>query len=227
MMRGFFLTGTDTGVGKTCVALGLMAGLQARGHTVLGMKPVATGCRPTRQGLRNDDAVRLRRRGSLRVPYRWVNPYAFEPPVAPHIAAGECGVSIDLSVIGASMAQLAARADWVVVEGVGGWRVPLGPDATVADLAVTLGVPAVLVVAVRLGCLNHALLTYESILRAEVLLAGWVANRADPHCDRFEANIATLRQRLAAPLIGTLPHLPRPGAVAAARLLNLGLLAGI
>jgi dethiobiotin synthetase len=210
MSRAAFVTGTDTGVGKTRVALGLMHALQARGYRVVGMKPVATGCSRRGRSLRNDDALRLQRQGSVRLPYRSVNPYAFEPPIAPHIAAAEAGVAVDPEVIGASFECLASQADWVVVEGIGGWRVPLSPALTLADLVLDLKLPVILVVAVRLGCLNHALLTAESVAHCGAALAGWVANLADPACERIEANIEALKDRLPAPLLGTLPYRRQP-----------------
>src|SRR5690606_25531823 len=159
MTQGYFVTGTDTGVGKTRISLALMRALQAQGHTVLGMKPVASGCRSTADGLRNDDAVQLRAQASFDVPYDQVNPYAFEPPIAPHLAALAVGTVIRIDVIRDMLDRLGASADRVVVEGVGGWLVPIDASATMADVAVAVDLPVVLVVAVRLGCLNHALLT--------------------------------------------------------------------
>jgi dethiobiotin synthetase len=221
MPQAVFVTGTDTGVGKTLVALGLMDALRSRGYRVAGMKPVATGCARKGGQLLNDDALRLQRRASVRLPYEWVNPYAFEPPIAPHIAAAEAGVSIDPELIRARLERLGSRADWVVMEGVGGWKVPLGPGRMLADLVADLGLPVILVVGVRLGCLNHALLSTESILRSGSALAGWVANQMDRQCERIEANIEALRERLPAPLLGILPHRGRPRVQEVAALLDL------
>jgi dethiobiotin synthetase len=205
--RGYFITGTDTGVGKTVVTLGLMQCLQARGLRVVGMKPVASGCVRTAQGLRNDDALRLQHHSSLALHYQEVNPYAFEPAVAPHLAADAAGVRIDLATIRTGLGWLAARADFVCVEGVGGWLVPLNESQTVADLAGELGLEVILVVGVRLGCLNHALLTAQAIGALGLALTGWVANTPAPGFERVGENIVALEERLGAPRLGTVPYL--------------------
>lgn len=219
-MRGFFVTGTDTGVGKTWITLGLMHALQDRGFTVAGMKPVASGCRREPDGLRNDDAERIQAASSLHLPYERINPYAFEPPVAPHIAAAEAGIRIDVERIRQACASIAAQADCVVAEGVGGWLVPLNDRDTVADMAASLGLPVILVVGIRLGCLNHALLTAESIRAHGCTLVGWVANVVDGGCERIEENIAALSARIPAPLLGTVPHLDQLDADAVAARLS-------
>jgi dethiobiotin synthetase len=206
-MSGIFVTGTDTSCGKTEVSLGVMLALQRRGLQVLGMKPVASGCDGTTSGLRNEDARRLLAQGSTRVAYELVNPYALAPPIAPHIAAGQAGVTIELERICAAYQQLAAQGDWVVVEGVGGWRVPLGPSLSVSDLPPALGLPVVLVVGLRLGCLNHALLTAESIRARGSRLAGWVANQIDPQMLVRQENLATLAALIDAPCLGLVPSL--------------------
>jgi dethiobiotin synthetase len=205
---GYFVTGTDTGVGKTQVTLGLMRHLQDRGRRVLAMKPVASGCQRTAQGLRNADALLLQRQGSQPLEYREVNPYAFEPAIAPHLAAHEAGVRIELNTIRTGFERLAAQADQVCVEGVGGWLVPLNEAQTAADLAVELGLGVILVVAIRLGCLNHALLTQVAIAAAGLHFAGWVANQPSPGFERAGDIIGALRSRLAAPLLGAVPFLP-------------------
>ena len=211
-MSGVFVTGTDTGVGKTEIALALMAALQQRGLSVLGMKPVASeGC-ATEAGVRCQDALRLQTQGSLQVGYAAVNPYAFEPPIAPHIAAGRSGVSIELGPIRTAYQALADQADWVVVEGVGGWRVPLGPSLSVSDLPAALDIPVVLVVGLRLGCLNHSLLTAESIRAGGLRLVGWVANQVDPNMRARDENIATLAALIDAPSIGVVPWVAQPRA---------------
>jgi dethiobiotin synthetase len=173
-MSGVFITGTDTDCGKTAISLGLMAALQSRGLHVLGMKPVASGCALEPSGLRNADALRLLEQGSSREHYDWINPYAFGPPIAPHLAAAEAGIEISLTRIVTAYLALEARADWVVVEGVGGWRVPLGPDLSLSDLPSALELPVILVVGLRLGCINHALLTAESIQISDARLIGWI-----------------------------------------------------
>lgn len=213
--RGIFVTGTDTGCGKTEISLGLMAALQAQGQRVAGMKPVASGSDWTSAGLRNEDALRLQAQTGFETPYDLVNPYAFAPPIAPHLAAEEAGVSIDLDRITQAFQGLAAAADRVVVEGVGGWRVPLGPGISVADLPLRLDLPVVLVVGLRLGCLNHALLTAESILASGARLLGWVANQVDPEMERVEANVQSLVHRLPSPLLAQFGYCPPRPTLAA------------
>jgi dethiobiotin synthetase len=205
---GYFITGTDTGVGKTVVTLGLMQRLQGQGRRVVAMKPVASGCRRTGQGLRNADALLLQQQGSLPLEYSQVNPYAFEPAIAPHLAAAETGVRIELDAIMRGFERLAAQADLIFVEGIGGWLVPLNEVQTVADLAADLGLGIILVVGIRLGCLNHALLTQAAIAGAGLRLAGWVANHPSPGCERAGENIRALQSRITAPLLGTVPFLP-------------------
>ena len=321
-MKGFFVTGTDTGCGKTEVSLGLILALRQAGFRVQGMKPVASGCSlvssstltspctansyfptssltnaqvlsagtaafqvqtrplpvegrsttpseripigqsaglaghhadthaqahaqaqaqaqaqasgpdlvacpnltpPDGKGLRNPDAERLLAHSSRQVPYDWVNPYAFLPPIAPHIAAREAGVCIDPDLIRARARDLAVLGDLVIVEGVGGWRVPLGPDLAVSDLPGLLGLPVILVVGLRLGCLNHALLTAESIVAGGCRLAGWVVNEIDPEMARREENLATLASLLPAPLLGHIPWLDEPGPSTASLLDVAGL----
>ena len=205
--RGVFVTGTDTGAGKTLVAAALLRGLASRGLRAAGMKPVATGCERTPAGLRNDDARSLGRHASVDAGYEEINPFAFEPAIAPHLAAAEAGIRIDLARIATCCAQLARRADRVVVEGVGGWRVPLNEREDVADLARMLGLPVLLVVGVRLGCLNHARLSADAIAAAGVPWAGWVASCIDPQMSRMRENLAALEALLPAPCLGTIPFL--------------------
>ncbi|MGB5177234.1 MAG: dethiobiotin synthase [Gammaproteobacteria bacterium] len=203
---GYFVTGTDTGVGKTMVTLGLMQCLQAQGHSVAAMKPVASGCERHAAGMRNADALLLQQQATVEPGYELVNPYAFEPAIAPHIAAAQAGVHIDLEHILATHQRLAAGVDCVLVEGVGGWQVPLNEDETLADLARLLGLDVVMVVAMRLGCLNHALLTAAAIEAAGCTLAGWVANLLPPLPECVEENIKSLKSRISAPLLGVLPE---------------------
>ena len=203
-MSAFLLTGTDTGIGKTFVACALLHAARALGLRALGMKPVAAGARDV-DG-QNEDAARLREAASFDPGLALCNPYCLRQPVAPHIAAQEEGVTIDPSRILAAFAALRTKADLVIVEGVGGFRVPLGPAYDTADLAVDLGLPVVLVVGMRLGCINHALLTAEAIAARGLSFAGWIANRIDPHMQRFEQNLAALAQRLPAPLLGVVPY---------------------
>lgn len=198
-VNGLFVTGTDTGVGKTRVAVALIHALRAHGLRVAAMKPVAAGCVP---GELNDDVSALLQAANVAADLRDINPYSFEPPIAPHLAAQQAGVRIELPVIVAAYARLAAAADVVVVEGAGGWRVPLNDREEMADLAQALALPIVLVVGLRLGCLNHALLTAESIAHRQLPWAGWVGNQIDPAMACKEANLDALRVRLPAPCLG-------------------------
>jgi dethiobiotin synthetase len=214
--RGYFITGTDTGVGKTAVTLGLMAHLQAQGKIVAAMKPVASGCERTATGLVNEDALQLQRQSSVALPYALVNPYAFEPSVAPHIAAARLGVTIAIDTICSAFDKIAGMADCVLVEGVGGWQVPLNDDETLVDLARALNLEVILVVGIRLGCLNHALLTAESIVANGCAATGWVANRLPPGADSAQENINTLKSRLLLKFLGEVPAMEcvEPGLIA-------------
>lgn len=213
--RGVFVTGTDTDVGKTLIACALLHAWRAAGKTAIGMKPVAAGCEIQAQSLICGDVIMLRQASSVQAPNELVNPYAFEPPVAPHIAAEEASVVIDLERIHAAFLTLAECAEIVVVEGAGGFRVPLNLHEDSADLARKLGLPVVLVVGMRLGCLNHALLTAEAIRARGLTLAGWVANRIDPDMLHYESNLAALRERIGAPLLGVVKYeaVPDPARV--------------
>jgi dethiobiotin synthetase len=206
MSGGWFVTGTDTGVGKTRVARLLLEALARAGHTAAGMKPVASGCRVTAAGLRSDDALELMQASGAAADYADVNPYALASACAPHIAAREMGVEIQMDKILESFRRLQRKSPWVVVEGVGGWKVPLGERLTMAEVACALGLPVILVVGLRLGCLNHALLTAEAIRRAGIPLAGWVANRIDPAMTHVPENIATLEKIIAAPMLAQIPY---------------------
>ena len=205
---GLFVTGTDTGVGKTRVAAGLCRAYGARGLRVAAMKPVASGSVRGPRGLRNEDALELQRAMTVRATYAEINPFAFEPPIAPHIAAEEAGTPIDFARLESAYRRLSARSDVVVVEGAGGWLAPLDAARGFADLAVAWGLDVVIVVGLRLGCLNHALLTAESVERRGLRIAGWVGNAIDSRFERRRANLATLRARLPAPCLGLLPHAP-------------------
>lgn len=204
--RGVFIAGTDTGVGKTLVACAVLRGLSAIGLRVSGMKPVAAGAQRIRGAWYNEDVAQLRAAGNVDSPPQWVNPYCFAPAIAPHIAAREAGTAISLTRIAGNYSRLASRADVVVVEGAGGLLVPLGARHVVADIPRRLGLPVVLVVGMRLGCLNHALLSAESLQSRGLLFAGWVANEIDPGMSRRTQNLETLRARLPAPLLGHVRH---------------------
>lgn len=203
MKYGYFITGTDTGVGKTRISTALLTAFNARGLSTAAMKPIATGCTPTAHGLRNDDALALQQHASLQLSYEQVNPYAFAPAIAPHLAAAQAGQIIDLARIKHGLDILSAQADAMIVEGVGGWLVPLNADVTLADLVYELGLPVILVVGMRLGCLNHALLTAQSIEQFDLPFAGWIANVIDPAMQCIEENIQALRERIATPWLGT------------------------
>jgi len=200
--QALFVTGTDTGVGKTRVAAALCRAFAARGRRVAAMKPVASGCILTPEGLRNEDALALLAAMNVRAEYSTVNPYAFEPAIAPHIAALEAGVDIDFSVLDRAYDRLRMQSEVLIVEGAGGWLAPLDDARGFADLAVHWQMDIVLVVGMRLGCLNHALLTAESIERRGLRLRGWVANSIDPLFERLQENISTLHKRILAPCLG-------------------------
>jgi dethiobiotin synthetase len=222
-MQRLFVTGTDTGVGKTRIAVALCLAFGAAGKRVAAMKPVASGCERTREGLRNDDAVALRGAMNVRASYDEVNPYAFEPAIAPHIAAVEAGRRIEFEFLDRCYERLALQSDVTVVEGAGGWLAPLDEERTFADLAAHWQLDIVLVVGLRLGCLNHALLTQESIQRRGLRLRGWVGNSVDANFERRDENLATLRGTIAAPCWGTFPYSPNSGAADVARILSTSL----
>ncbi len=207
MAKGFFITGTDTEVGKSWCTVGLMAKLQQQGQSVVGMKPVASGCSETREGLRNEDALLIQQQASKLIDYAIINPYSFAPAIAPHIAAAQSGERIKLGRITEQFIHLKNEADTVVVEGVGGWQVPLNDNESVADLALALKLPVILVVGLRLGCINHALLTAESIRQTGCTLAGWIANSLHTDMGEQQQNIDAIAQRIDAPLLATVPHL--------------------
>lgn len=207
-MLRLFVTGTDTGVGKTRIATALCLAYVAAGKRVTGMKPVASGCSSTPDGLRNDDALALLGAMNVRAGYGDVNPYAFEPAIAPHIAAKEAGRSIDFEVLERSYERLSLQSEVTIVEGAGGWLAPLDDARSFADLATRWRLDVVLVVGLRLGCLNHALLTVESIHRHGLRLAGWVGNSVDPDFSRRDANVQTLSCRIESPCLGVFPYSP-------------------
>lgn len=204
MACGYFVTGTDTGIGKTTFALALIRALQQRGLRVATMKPVAAGGEWIDGRCLNEDVLALSQAANVKVDWAAMNPYAFLPAIAPHIAAAQAGASIEIDHIVMAYAALAAQADVVVVEGAGGWRVPLNAQQDIADLAVALDLPVILVVGMRLGCLNHALLTADAIGQRGLQWAGWVANILDADMPALEENIATLHARLPQPYLGRL-----------------------
>ena len=216
----YFVTGTDTNVGKTLISCALLYGFAGQGQRVVGMKPVACD----EDGV-SEDVRLLRAASNVRSSRGQVNPYCFERAVAPHLAARFAGVRIDLGRIVESCWELAAQADVVIVEGAGGFRVPLNDMQDSADLAKQLNLPVILVVGMRLGCLNHALLTAEVIAACGLTLAGWVANCVDGQMTMLNENIAALQQRFDAPLLGVVPHYPAsPDAMDVVSFLDLSLL---
>jgi dethiobiotin synthetase len=215
MQRAWFVTGTDTGVGKTLVSAALLTALARTGRRVLGMKPVASGCDATPQGLRSADAEALRVAGNVVADYEDLNPYALAAPTAPHLAAAEAGVQIDIANIRAHYVRLAARADDVVVEGVGGWLVPINRTQTMADVVRGLELPVILVVGMRLGCLNHALLTERAISASGCRLVAWVANSFENSVP--DGYVEALTDCLDAPCLGVFPF-GTSAAIAADRL---------
>ena len=224
--QGFYITGTDTGIGKTVVSTALLHALRARGLRAVGMKPVASGCERvlrdgTLQGWRNDDALALQAASDPQPAYADLNPYALPLPLAPELAAREAGVSIDLDTILAAHARLQAQADSVVVEGVGGWAAPLSAALAQADLVRALDLPVVLVIGLRLGCLNHAILSARAITDDGCRLVGWIGNAIDPDMARRDEHRALLQARIAAPCRGWLPHSVPADAIALSRCLTL------
>lgn len=213
MMKGIFVTGTDTGVGKTVVSQALLLGLRQVGLRAIGMKPVASGSERTAAGLRNADALALQRASSSRLPYSLVNPYAFEEPIAPHLAARFAGIRIDVQRLLNAYQDLAAQADVVVVEGAGGWRLPLDESHFLSDFVEQLELDVIMTVGLRLGCLNHALLTAEAIAKAgKNRLLGWIGNQIDPEFSYVQENVASLRALLPAPCLAFMPHTPAADA---------------
>ncbi|MFT5421009.1 MAG: dethiobiotin synthetase [Candidatus Endobugula sp.] len=223
MPAHFFVTGTDTGVGKTLVSAALIHAANARGLSTAALKPVAAGCEQTPDGLRNEDALILQQAISRPLSYEQINPVALEPAMAPHIAAEQAARRITVDgLTGFCRGVLMQGTDFVVVEGAGGWRVPINHRETLADLAKALSLPVILVVGMRLGCLNHALLTAEAIHCDGLVLAGWVSNHIDPEMPAYQACLATLEQHLPAPCLGHIPFLSNPQAIDIKNDLNIG-----
>ncbi len=207
MSRAYFIAGTDTGVGKTLVSSALIYHFNRQGFSTVAMKPVAAGCVKTEKGWVNEDVEALRKAASVALTHEQICPYLLRSAIAPHIAASEERLNIDLHVIYEKFRALSSRGDKIIVEGVGGFQVPLNETYDTADLTVMMGLPVILVVGLRLGCLNHALLTTEAIHARGLTLVGWVANQIDPNMERVQQNIETLQHRIDGPLIGSIPFL--------------------
>ncbi|RYY03849.1 MAG: dethiobiotin synthase [Gammaproteobacteria bacterium] len=205
--KAFFITGTDTNVGKTLVAAGLLVAAKNKGLTTAALKPVAAGCEKTDEGLRNSDALLLQSVITQPLAYEQINPYALEAAIAPHIAAQQEKRSLSVDRLSGFCRGVLSSADFTLLEGAGGWRVPLNARETLADLAKNLQLPVIIVVGVRLGCINHALLTFEAIVRDGLPVAGWVANCVDPDMPVLQENIDSLRARLPIPCLGVVPFL--------------------
>lgn len=215
----FFVTGTDTDSGKTLATSGLLMAFNRESARLgsqwltLGVKPIASGCEMTPAGLRNSDALQLMACSTLKLSYEQVNPFSFLPAIAPHIAAKNAGINLSPEAIAAQLDLHAfAAADLCLLEGAGGWRLPLGEGRYLSELVQQLQLPVILIVGMKLGCLNHALLTQEAILADGLQIAGWVANRIDPDMSVFEENLATLKEGMSAPFLGCIPHLSEPTA---------------
>lgn len=215
-----FVTGTDTGVGKTVASTALLHALRASGLRAVGMKPVASGCISTPDGWRNDDALALQAASDPLPPYADLNPYALPAPLAPEIAAREAGVDVQLGVLVAAFERLQPLADVVLVEGVGGWAAPLTATLDQRHLVEQLRLPVVLVVGMRLGCINHARLSARAIQDDGARLVGWIANEVDPEMERLDENFALLSARMPVPCWGRLPHAPQADAQTRAALLS-------
>ena len=205
--KAFFITGTDTNVGKTLIAAGLLIAAKKKGLTTAALKPVAAGCEKTAGGLRNDDALLLQSVITQQLDYDQINPYALEAAIAPHIAAQQEKRSLSIDRLSGFCRGVLSSANFTLMEGAGGWRVPINARETLADLAKNLQLPVILVVGVRLGCINHALLTFEAIVRDGLPVAGWIANCIDAEMPALQENIESLRARLAAPCLGVVPFL--------------------
>lgn len=216
-----FVTGTDTEIGKTLISSALLHALGARGVQAAGMKPIAAGTERVDGVARNEDVEMIYAASPLKLPRELTTPYLLNEPAAPHLAAQREGAVFSPQRLRDAYAQVRAQAQAVVVEGVGGFRVPLTDDYDTADLARDLALPVILVVGLRLGCINHALLTAEAIAARGLHLAGWVANTVDPAMRQIDGNVATLRAQMAAPCLGWVPRLPAPSAAQAAAHLNL------
>ena len=217
LRQSLFITGTDTGVGKTTVAVALLRALAGTGLKVAAMKPVAAGAVMTSHGWRNDDALELAAAANVVIPYEWLNPCCLPTATSPHLAALDAGISVEIPPILSAFEQIKTRSDLIMVEGAGGWLAPVGPSGpqgvpqTMADVAKALGLPVVLVVGLRLGCLNHALLTAAAIEQTGLPLAGWIANSIDPHFADAERYIDSLAGHIAAPLLWRTSRVILPG----------------
>lgn len=225
--KAFFITGTDTEIGKTTIACGLLAAAKYKQLSTAAVKPVASGCELTADGLRNEDALALWQQCTLTLDYPEVNPIAFQPAIAPHIAATEINHTLSVTTLLPLVQKVLVKdADFIIVEGAGGWLVPLNNHEYLSDLAIQLKLPIILVVGIRLGCVNHALLTKQAILQDGLTIAGWVANTIDSNMSRFAANLQTLQTHLDLPCLGVIPYLEHVSAEKVASFLDLAVILG-
>jgi dethiobiotin synthetase len=208
VIKKWFVTGTDTEVGKTVASCALLQAATHAGYRTAGYKPVASGSEMTAQGIRNSDALALQRNSSVKLAYEQVNPYAFLEPTSPHIVSAQEQRPIDFSKLSAGLDALSTQADWLQVEGAGGWFTPLSANTTFADWVITEQLPVILVVGIKLGCINHAMLTEHAVQHAGLRVAGWIANDVQPTGKRHAEYIATLCDVLKAPMIGEIPFYP-------------------
>ncbi|MFC0229487.1 dethiobiotin synthase [Serratia aquatilis] len=224
MTKRWFVTGTDTEVGKTVASCALLQAASAAGWRSAGYKPVASGSEMTSEGLRNSDALALQSNSNVALDYALVNPYTFAESTSPHIASQDAANPISLPRLSAGLRELEKRSDWLLVEGAGGWFTPLSEQHTFADWVQLERLPVILVVGIKLGCINHALLTAQAIQHAGLTLAGWIANDVTPQGKRHQEYLATLCRMLPAPLLGEIPYLPNIAQQALGLYLDLELL---
>ncbi len=220
-MKGVFITGTDTETGKTRVTLGLMSAIQSSGLTVCGMKPLASGASKIKNVLLNEDALSIQQQASIHIDYQDINPYVYQQPIAPHLAAEKTGECIDIGKILESFKKIEQKSDYIVVEGVGGWRVPINKNKTLADLVRALNLPVIIVVGIRLGCINHALLSAEAIRADGLILSGWIANRIDKDYAEGDETIRSIAERIVAPKIADIPFIEQQNNCEVAKLFNV------
>lgn len=222
MAKTYFVTGTDTDAGKTFVSCALLHRARMDGFETLALKPIASGCEATDDGLRNDDALKLQSAMTVDLDYEQVNPVAFEPAIAPHIAAARAGKNMQISrLAGYCRGAMFNKSDLCLIEGAGGWRVPVNDREFLSGLPKELGVGVIVVVAMKLGCINHALLTFDAIESDGLRVAGWVANRIDENMACYEENLATLKRHVNAPLLGEVPFVSTGNSSDAAEFLTI------
>ena len=218
----YFVTGTDTDVGKTRIACGILEYARQRGLSSAAVKPMAAGCEQTADGFKNEDALELIDAMTQSLPYSEVNPIALEPAIAPHIAAEQVEVEVSATQLTEHCRKiLNLESGITLVEGAGGWRVPINRIETFADVAKMLNLPVILVVSMRLGCINHAMLSLEAIRADGLSVAGWVANRVDAEMSCYQENLDTLKRQIDEPCLGIVPHLKNPSAIEVAQYLNI------